>query len=331
MKKVLHHYLVPHQGNSYKPHFFGWKNISLVSFFAIVAFVLALGYPAIISRLNFLASVLPAVLIDEANDNRAIYNLTPLTYNATLENAARQKAEDMAKYSYFAHNSPTGITPWYWFTKAGYRFIYAGENLAINFTDSEAVTQAWMASPGHRANILNGNFTEIGIATAPGYYEGHPTTFVVQLFGRPVEPSPIATAPRVASAAETSGTKPVVVPKVVAVSEVDKFVSVKNAEVVSTIPAPVTDKKPNVVESDTQTPSTHYGSLPAKIVTSPQTMLEIVYFVIALLVLVAILLSLAVEFKRHHGKHIASGIFLLALLVLLAYLYSIHGPVVAVV
>jgi hypothetical protein len=315
MKRVLKHYFVPHPGNSYKPHFFGWKSMSLISLFAFTIFSFALGYPAIVSRIHFLADVLPAVLIDEANDNRAIYNLTPLTRNATLEAAAKEKADDMAKYSYFAHNSPTGITPWYWFTKAGYRFIYAGENLAINFTDSKAVTDAWMASPGHRANILNGNFTEIGIATTNGYYEGHPTTFVVQLFGKPIQPSPIATAPKVASA-DVAASEKIIEPKVVAVSEIDKFVAVKNVEVREDSGA--TNPNPTVKQTDSATPATQYGNLPSRVLSSPRTMLEAIYFIIAGIVLMAILMSLAVEFKRHHGKHLATGVFVLLLLVALA-------------
>ncbi len=96
------------------------------------------------------------------------------------------KADDMATKGYFAHTSPEGLTPWYWFAQVGYNYTYAGENLAINFNESKDVDTAWLASPTHRANILNSHYTEIGIATAQGMYKGVQATFVVQMFGTPV-------------------------------------------------------------------------------------------------------------------------------------------------
>jgi hypothetical protein len=127
--------------------------------------------------------------------------------------AAQDKANDEATKGYFAHTSPQGLTPWYWFQQVGYNFDYAGENLAVNFSDSEDVTTAWMNSPEHRANILNTDFTQIGIAAAQGVYEGEPTTFVVEEFGTPapaaaptpfVDTASAATAPGCCNA-RTSG------------------------------------------------------------------------------------------------------------------------------
>ncbi len=89
----------------------------------------------------------------------------------------------MAENEYFAHTSPEGVTPWYWFEKVGYDYNFAGENLAVNFTEAERVDQAWMDSPSHRRNIINERFEDIGIATAEGRYRGRRAYFVVQLFG----------------------------------------------------------------------------------------------------------------------------------------------------
>jgi len=122
---------------------------------------------------------------DLTNQERANLVLPLLKRNPILDQAAQLKANDMAVNGYFAHNSPTGITPWYWFGQVGYLFTYAGENLAVHFSDSDEVVSAWMASPTHRANIVNSNYTEIGIGTARGIYQGYETVFVVQLFGRP--------------------------------------------------------------------------------------------------------------------------------------------------
>ena len=86
---------------------------------------------------------------------------------------------------YFSHNSPEGVTPWYWLRVSGYLYDTAGENLAVNFTDSKDVTEAWMNSPAHRDNILRQGFTEIGTAAATGYYDGREAIFVVQYYARP--------------------------------------------------------------------------------------------------------------------------------------------------
>jgi len=317
MQKILRHYFIPHEGNNYRPHFFGRKSVALISLFSIVVFGLSLVYPMLASKINFLADVLPAVLIDEANENRALYNITPLTRNSTLERAASEKANDMAFYSYFAHISPTGITPWYWFTKAGYHFVYAGENLAINFNDSEAVTRAWMDSPGHRANILNGNFTEIGIATANGYYEGHPTIFVVQLFGKPITASTLATSPAPAVASAEVESSPIVEPEVTIVSEIDRFVAVKNTQVTDESLATNLGS-----EGKVGTPVTKYGTTPAKILSSPGSLLDIIYFIIAIIIAIAMFISLTIELKRHHGKHLITGLFLILLLGVLIYAYG---------
>ena len=148
-----------------------------------------------------ISSILPAVIVDLTNEERAEDALGTLHRNSTLDEAARLKAEHMAQNQYFAHYSPDGVSPWHWFGEVSYNFVHAGENLAIHFTDSGDVVEAWMESPSHRANILNGNYSEIGVGTAEGTYQGYPTVYVVQLFGTPaavasqeVQPAPIAFA-----------------------------------------------------------------------------------------------------------------------------------------
>lgn len=129
--------------------------------------------------------ILPSVLAQDANRDRQTNSAPTLAVNPVLEQAAQLKANDMAQKSYFSHTSPAGVTPWYWLDRVGYRYQSAGENLAVDFLDASDVHTAWMNSPGHRANILNGVFTEIGIATARGMYHGNETTFVVEFFGSP--------------------------------------------------------------------------------------------------------------------------------------------------
>lgn len=189
MKNWLKRHFIPHEGNDHRPHFLHRKNtkqlIGVVLFFELLLFVLpALNFPRYFEDLH-LGAVIPGVLSTLTNYERASQNLPQLTESAILNEAARLKAEDMARKSYFAHTSPEGLTPWYWLERVGYNYTYAGENLAINFIDSEDVTEAWMNSPTHRANIIHRAYTEVGTGVAVGTYQGHQTVFVAQVYGNP--------------------------------------------------------------------------------------------------------------------------------------------------
>lgn len=130
-------------------------------------------------------SISTSELVALTNADRAEAGLGELTVNKKLVAAAQAKADNMAKNGYFAHQNPDGTDSWHWFRLAGYNYIRAGENLAVNFSEAEDVEEAWMNSPTHRANIMNGKYTEVGIAAAVGTYKGKKTIFVAQMFGTP--------------------------------------------------------------------------------------------------------------------------------------------------
>ena len=127
----------------------------------------------------------PAELLKDTNLERQEHSLPPLQIDDKLSLAASEKAEDMLANQYWAHTSPDGTTPWNWIKGAGYNYSHAGENLARNYYTADSATEAWMKSPGHRANILDENYTEAGFATAEGQLEGKPTTLVVAVYGKP--------------------------------------------------------------------------------------------------------------------------------------------------
>lgn len=124
-------------------------------------------------------------VVNLVNQSREENSLKPLLINPELSKIAQDKAQDMTENHYFAHTSPNGLTPWYWFIENGYSYKYAGENLAINYDSAEEEHEAWMNSPTHKKNILNPNFTEIGIATASGIIEGKKSQITVQVFATP--------------------------------------------------------------------------------------------------------------------------------------------------
>ncbi|MES2059576.1 MAG: CAP domain-containing protein [Patescibacteria group bacterium] len=197
MTNWLKKFFVPHEGNDYRSHIF--REVSVLSFLFVAIITFALGEidRAVITKSNWLAAVYSSVLVDMANSDRVAYSLGGLKTNPVLENAALMKAKDMVTKGYFAHFSPDGKAPWDWIKLAGYKYEYAGENLAIDFTDSGDVNAAWMNSPSHRANILNQHYTEIGIATQKGIYQGRETTFVVEMFANPL-PSIVKSRARIA-------------------------------------------------------------------------------------------------------------------------------------
>lgn len=131
------------------------------------------------------AAVVSAVLVDLGNRDRLAHGVGVIQAHPLLTQAAQAKANDMATRGYFSHNDPEGREPWHWIDEAGYAYASAGENLAVHFSDSQEVEQAWLDSPTHRANLLDGRYVHVGIATAQGTYQGRTTTFVVQFFGAP--------------------------------------------------------------------------------------------------------------------------------------------------
>jgi len=162
--------------------------LKIATAFLVVLVVLIGAIPSFRATVfDSLSAIYASVLVNLTNKDRARENISELKVSPILEKAAQMKADDMASKGYFAHNTPEGLTPWYWFTLAGYKYAFAGENLAVNFEESEDVQTAWMNSRGHFLNIMNPKYTEIGIATSTGIYKGREAVFVVQMFGSPAK------------------------------------------------------------------------------------------------------------------------------------------------
>lgn len=136
-------------------------------------------------------------LLDGTNQQRSANGLASLSLNSTLSQAAQAKAADMSANDYWSHNSPSGATPWTFISAAGYAYQTAGENLAYGFTSSSETITGWMNSPGHRANILNSSFSQVGFGTIDiANYQGQgPQTLVVAMYALPVASAAPAAAP----------------------------------------------------------------------------------------------------------------------------------------
>ena len=112
-----------------------------------------------------------AEVIRLVNDIRKQNGLNPLAANWELSRVARYKSQDMVDNRYFAHNSPTYGTPFEMMRAFGLSFRTAGENIAYGYATPQKVVDGWMNSSGHRANILNASYKQIGVGyVAKGNY-----------------------------------------------------------------------------------------------------------------------------------------------------------------
>jgi uncharacterized protein YkwD len=178
----------PNKANNFQPYILNDKIITAFILLFLLSKVLFSFQLICLQQSALFADLNAQKIIALTNEVRQQYGLIPLKENTLLDLAAQQKAQDMSLNNYFAHFSPAGVSPWYWISKSGYNYHYAGENLAMNFIDSDEVVKAWLNSPGHRANLLNANYQDIGIAVLPAdasKSSGINQPIVVQLFGSP--------------------------------------------------------------------------------------------------------------------------------------------------
>jgi Cysteine-rich secretory protein family len=348
----LHDYVIPHERNNHRPNFFSRTSLGV---FLIGLLILEAGYfiqtTVVFKKTNFLASVLPGVLVSLTNTDRMKESLEPLSTDPVLEKAAQLAAEDMAKNGYFAHVSPDGKDPWYWLAQVGYKYSLGGQNLAVQFSDSQDVETAWLNSPTHRANIMKARYTHIGIATIQGIYKGKETVFVVQYFATPKN-TPITSLPSAnTDSGETQSPKEV---------SLETAASSQNKTIVSQVPTlqkkveKVSSKKIASttvlgVESPVEKISTSSHKLEAnttlgaatriieqapkksvnlfaQVATSPYRTLLYVLAAMALTVLLFLGVALSMHAGVYYIEVIGGGLALLGVTLVLLLSHVLHAP-----
>lgn len=204
---MVHHFFLPHKHKKKhrKARLLSHKALALYIVFFIA---IQLGFAGLRTTqpgvLGTTSAITKQQVIDLTNTKRKEFGISALKENSELDKAAELKAKNMFAENYWAHVSPSGSTPWLWFQQAGYKYEYAGENLARGFSTSSDTMDAWMASTmGHKENVLGENYQEVGIAVEDGILNGEKTTLVVQLFG--TQQGAIATKPEIGE----TGTKTV--------------------------------------------------------------------------------------------------------------------------
>ena len=185
VKNFIRRLFIPHEENNFRAKSL---HTDFLTVYLVIAFLMMILFKQgnIHNVLGFATDISVDKLYQLTNEQRQKNNLPLLSLNSALSLAAQRKAENMLAENYWSHYSPDGKTPWDYILGAGYKYEYAGENLAKNFLFSNGVIDAWMNSATHRDNLLKRNYTEVGYAIVNGILNGEQTTIVVQELGKPM-------------------------------------------------------------------------------------------------------------------------------------------------
>lgn len=195
-KHHMHHRMSRQYANVYYPYL---PIISILTIASLWSFIAPKNFQQRV--LGKAISISQDSLLASTNNERLENQQPPLTLNTELSRAAQAKAQDMAVRNYWSHNTPDGTPPWKFIEATSYTYQKAGENLAYGFIDSQTTVEAWMQSPGHKANILDSAFQEVGFGftDSEDFNNGGPSTIVVAMYGRPLvsvpTPSPVTRQP----------------------------------------------------------------------------------------------------------------------------------------
>jgi len=300
---TLVHLFLPHHTNNHRSRILHIDALAAyVLLFAVFNFGIRTLHRSMPDILGYATDIHVEQLLASTNAKRQSLGLSNLTLNGKLSAAAARKAQDMFEKNYWAHNSPTGSTPWDFINGAGYRYTVAGENLAKNFSTSDGVVEAWMASPTHRDNIVKSSYKEIGFAVVNGTLNGEETTLVVQMFGSSNDS--IAVAP----------TKAPIVPKALAAAEEPVPTTVPVEVVPATAPA--------TTVASGNPPTAFLGVTLRPLINIPTLTRDIVFVFAGVLIGVLILDAWVVSRKRIvrvAGHNIAHFLFLSAMVIAIGW------------
>lgn len=214
----------------------------------------------------------------------------------------------MINRNYFAHDTPDGKRPWEWIDRSEYDYIYAGENLAMDFITAEVVQAAFLKSPTHRKNILNPKYTEVGIAVLNGELDGRQTTLLVEFFGTQRKDSETLALAKVEESAPAA-------PEVADVPDKIAGVETSAGEVKPEVPASV------VADNPTPGPINEGIIIVSTSQKSSKTLVDAVVeysniFFIAFILFIGIslLLNIFIKIKVQHTSVILQSVVVIALL-----------------
>lgn len=181
---LIIYYFLPHVSNNHRAKILN-PILICASILMFLLSQVAVAYlpryaPVVLAQVS---TITPEEVIKLTNEERIKAGAPEIQPDPLLTQAAIAKASYMFAKNYWAHTSPDGTEPWKFVMDAGYKYRFAGENLARDFTGTDAVVTAWLASPTHKENLLSTRYQDIGVAVVRGELDGVQTTLVVQMFG----------------------------------------------------------------------------------------------------------------------------------------------------
>lgn len=187
VKRTLHHLFIPSERNNYRAKLL---HIDFLSFYLCLVLFVTFSFKIISgTSIGTVLGIATDITVDKlyqlTNQERIRAGLGTLKYNSELASAACGKASYMFTNNLWAHYGTDGTTPWTFILNAGYKYKFAGENLAKDFMFSDGVVQGWMNSTTHRENLLRKDYEDVGFCVSNGSLNGEDTTLVVQMLGAP--------------------------------------------------------------------------------------------------------------------------------------------------
>lgn len=305
MEKLIH-LLIPRESNNHKakilhPSSLGIIAILMILFQGIINYIPKIN-PNI---LGYASNISIQDVVNLTNQKRSEAGLSALSLNQELSAAAYTKGRDMIDRDYWAHVAPDGTQPWKFFGQFGYKYKFAGENLARDFSNANEAVNAWMNSPTHKENILNPKYKEIGIGIVEGDLAGSDTTVIVQFFGATYVDkvvAPLAAAQKI--------------------EEIEKKVEITP----TVMPEPVVDSVPIAisipeVKAEISTPKPNQQVLVSPFTTTKNTSILVVSLLLLVFIIDAVLVSKR-RITRIAGRTFAHVIFLLMILSIVVILKS---------
>lgn len=300
---------IPHESNNHKPLVLRPKSlttyiiVALLVKFSVTGFLFT-AYPSEAE----LSAIVSANMVSLMNQSRVAADVNPLTHNATLASFAQLKGQDMVDRDYFAHDTPEGKRPWEWINRADYDYVYAGENLAMDFITAEVVHAAFLKSPAHRKNILNPKYTEVGIAVLHGELDGRRTTLLVEFFGtqrNDLDTLALADQPAVTPTLDQADQTPAEIAGVEITDPSIEKETILRAEDNNPTPGPINEGI--IIVSTTQKSS-------KTLIDAVVEYSNIFFIAFILFVGISLLLNVLIKIKVQHSSIILQSIVVIALL-----------------
>lgn len=238
------HHLLPHVRNDYHPTSIRLPGLAISLVLVALLMLPTSGLTAEGSVLGYATDITTGELHSLSNQERTSRGMSAYRLDSKLSSAATAKAKHMFANDYWAHTAPDGTTPWSFISASGYSYKLAGENLAKDFSTSAGVVNGWMASSGHKANILSSTYKDVGYAAVNGTLQGKKTTLVVAMYGAPVTGTTNSTSKSSANSEATNDTPAPTTTN--PATETTKKPAAKKKKATKSKPAPVSEPKKEI-------------------------------------------------------------------------------------